>query len=302
MKSFISSFLAAAVLILASAFSGSAQTRTIEREYSPFDGVEASNGFKVSVIKNDSYSVKINVDDALESYVQCYVKSNVLYINLDDKNIPKELKKQYKGKNSEEPTLVAYVYVPVLNSLTLNDNCKFIESGTISAEKFSLKLTGSTVISNLSIVAKSAEFSVDKNAKLNSLIVKTEGDVTVNGDGKGSVILQCTSRNLTVNGGGSSKIKVNGDVENKIVVNTTGSSKTDISGRSENVTIKGKGGEVDVTGVSSEVVTASFSGASALVSPSKTLELDLGKGADLKYLGNPEIRIIKIQNASVSRK
>ena len=72
MKALIYKTVAVATLTMASVF-GFAQTRTIEHDFSPFDAIEASNGFKVSTSASDSYGVKLTVDDALESYVEFYV-------------------------------------------------------------------------------------------------------------------------------------------------------------------------------------------------------------------------------------
>ena len=162
LKSVKNCFMAAAVLFSAAAVS-TAQVRTIEHDYSAFDGINASNKFKVTVVFSENYSA------ALESYVQCYVKGGQLYIGLDEKNIPKDLKKAYKGKNASEPTLNAVVNMPVLNSLTLSDEAAFMNTSTINSDNFTLTLNDETSITNLSILAgKSATLNVNKKAKLSS--------------------------------------------------------------------------------------------------------------------------------------
>ena len=166
MKSLIIKTAAVLALTMVSAISGFAQTRPIEHEFSPFDAIEASNGFKVSTVANDNYGVKLTVDDALESYVECYVRSGVLHIGLDDKSIPKDIKRQYKGRNSEEPTLIAVVYMPTLKSLTLNDESEFVNSKNLSGDRFSLTMSGSSKINDLKVVAKIVSLNLAKNAKL----------------------------------------------------------------------------------------------------------------------------------------
>ena len=52
MKTLINKVLAFATLLIASASFALAQTRTLEHEYSPFDGVVASNGFKVTIAQS----------------------------------------------------------------------------------------------------------------------------------------------------------------------------------------------------------------------------------------------------------
>lgn len=300
MKSLVNKTLAIATLLIASAFSAFAQTRTIEHEYSPFDGVVASNGFKVTIAQSDNYAAKLTVDDVLESYVQCYVKANVLYLGLDDKNIPKEVKKMYKGKDAPEPTLSAIVYIPILNSLTLNDNSQFFNTGTLSAENFSLFLNGTTAINNLNVVAKTAVLSVAKNAKLTNANVRTEGNIAVAGDGKGMMTLEYAAENLDVNTTGSADLVINGNAET-VTVNSANSAKTAVSGDAKSLVVTGKG-TVDASNLKVDEAKLNTNGATVKVNASKELELDLGKGSDVQYDGDPAIKIVKIQSSSVTRK
>ena len=85
MKSLVYSLLTAACLMIASSTGASAQSRSIEHDLPPFEGLEVSDGFKITLSKGDSYSAKLTMDDALESYVQCYVKAGVLHIGIDSK-------------------------------------------------------------------------------------------------------------------------------------------------------------------------------------------------------------------------
>jgi len=87
----IKSLLAATFAVASMSTLSMAQTRTIEHEYSEFDAISVSDGFKVSFVESDGYSAKFKVNDAFESYVQCYVKAGTLYIGVDDKSIPKEV-------------------------------------------------------------------------------------------------------------------------------------------------------------------------------------------------------------------
>ena len=51
----------------------------------------------------------------------------------------------------------------------------------------------------------------------------------------------------------------------------------------------------------SKNVVLSLSGADASVAPTESIEFDLGKGAEVTYSGDPSVKIVKIQNASVLR-
>ena len=280
-----------------------AQTRTIEHEYSEFDAISVSDGFKVTMVEKDGYNAKFKVSDALESYIECYVKGGTLYIGLDDKSVPKEVKKSFKGKNSDDPLLEATVYVPSLNSVTLSDDCTFSCGNDLKAGKFRLDLSGTSSAANLNVSAESAVISVSKKAKLSSFNIKVEDKVTVNGDGSASAVIEYSAKTLEINNAGSADLAINGQC-GSASVSTAGSAKLSLSGKAASLKVTGKGGssKIDATAVSVDDVTVSLDGAELTVNPAKNLSLDLGKGATVNYSGDPKIKIVKIQNASVIRK
>ena len=256
-----------------------AQTRTVEHEFSEF-----------------------KVSDALESYIQCYVKAGTLYIGIDEKSVPKEVKKSFKGKNSDGPVLEATVYVPVLNSVTLNDNSTFSSDGSLSSNDFKLSLSGTSSITNLNVSANSASLSVSKKSKLSSINVKVVDKVTVNAEGSASVVLEFSAKTLEVNNSGSADLAINGQCETTSVC-TAGSAKLSLAGKASILNVSGTGGssKIDAVTMSVDDVNVSLDGASLTVTPAKNLSLDLGKGASVCYSGDPLVKIVKIQNATVTR-
>lgn len=299
----IKSLFAAIFAVTSMSVLSMAQTRTIEHEYSEFDAISVADGFKVTMVEKDGYNAKFKVSDALESYLECYVKGGTLYIGIDDKSVPKDVKKSFKGKNSDGPILEATVYVPSLNSITLSDDCTFSCGNNLKASDFKMSLTGSSSIANLNVNAESAVISVCKKAKLSSFNVKADSKVTVNAEGSASVVLEYTSKNLNVNNSGSADLAINGQCD-AAAISTAGSAKLSLSGKANTLKVTGKGGssKIDAISVSVNDVVVSLDSAELTVAPGKNLSLDLGKGASVCYSGDPKIKIVKIQNASVTRK
>lgn len=300
----IKSLFAAIFAVTSMSALSMAQTRTIEHEYSEFDAISVSDGFKVTMVERDGYNAKFKVSDALESYLECYVKGGTLYIGIDDKSVPKDVKKSFKGKNSDGPILEATIYVPSLNSITLNDDCVFsCSNNLLKAGDFKMSLTGNSSIANLNVNAESAVISVSKKAKLSSFNVKAGSNVTVNAEGNASVVLEYSSKNLNVNNSGSADLAINGQCD-AVAISTAGSAKLSLSGKANTLKVTGKGGssKIDAISVSANDVVVSLDSAELTVAPGKNLSLDLGKGASVCYSGDPKIKIVKIQNASVTRK
>ena len=304
MKSLINKIIAIAILIGASSICGYSQIRDIRHNLSRFDAIEASDGFEVSIKKSDSHSIRMSVDDAIESYVECYVKSGVLHIGLDKKKVPKDVKKLYKGKNSDGPRLEATVSMPVLKSLTLNDDSEFVSSGNQSGDIFTLVMNGSSKAKGLSVVSRTVNVTVGKNAVLSDASVTAEGDLTVTTDGKAEVSIKCAAENLTLSLAGNSVSSIEGKIEKDITVSAAGSAKLGLSGKAEALSVTGKStsAAVDASELKVPGCVITVTGTSVILPASDSLELDLGKGAEVTYAGDPVVKLVKIQNATVLRK
>ncbi|MBR5661183.1 MAG: DUF2807 domain-containing protein [Bacteroidales bacterium] len=304
MKTLVNNLLVIVICIIASTVCASSQTRSKEHSLSPFEGIEASDGFRVSITNGNTYNVKLTMNDALESYVECYVKGGVLHLGLDSKKVPKDFKKLFKGKNSPELTLIAIVTMPVLKSLTLNDESEFYSASDLAVGDLAITMSGSSEVNNLKIFGKSLELNVAKNARFTNASVKMENDVKVTTDVKGGVTMECDAANIKITGGGSSEINIKGSVDENIAVSTTGSSKITLAGKAKAIEVGGKAtsSKVDASALEVETAVMSIIGVDVDVWSSKSLELDLGKGSEVTFAGDPLIKIIKIQSASVLRK
>ena len=304
MKSLLNKLLLTAILFIALDICAFAQTRSREHDLSPFEGIEASSGFKVSIVTGDRYSAKLTMDDILESYVLCYVKSGVLYLGLDEKNLPKDIKKQYKTRNSSDPTLVAVVTMPLLKSLSLNDDSEFFAAGQIAAEYLQINLNGSSVANNLKIAGKSLSVTAARNAKFTNATVTAEEDVNITADAKSAVAIQCKAKNVVINGAGMADIDVNAEAEEAMKVMANTNVKMSLSGKSSQMEVTGKGtmSKVDASALETEKATVSVTGITVYVGPTKSLELDLGRGSEVGFAGEPAVNIIKIQSSTVTRR
>ncbi len=296
----LSLIIATAVL---TASLSAAQTRTVEHEYSEFDAVSVSGGFKVTFVEQEGYNAKFKVSDALESYIQCYVKAGTLYIGVDEKSIPKEVRKSFKGNDSDGAVLEATVYVPALNSITLSDNATFSSAAELNAADFSLNMSGSSCITDLNVNAVSAVISVSKKSKLSSIHVKAGDKVTLNAEGNAGAALEYSSKTLEINNAGSAGLAVKGQC-GTLSVCTAGSAGLSLSGSAGTLNVTGKGNSsvIDAAALLVDDVNVSLDGAELTVAPGKNLSLDLGKGACVCYSGDPMVKIVRIQNATVTRK
>lgn len=311
-----------AVLALApqrlSAQSQSAQLSDKEIPVSEFNSLNVSDDFEVTLSRGP-YGVRLTVDKDLAPYVEVYVKAKTLYLSYDEKAVPKELKKLYRGRNGLTPVFRVVAYTPELRSVTLDDNASFIGVEEFVCPDFELTAAGKSQVKNLSVSANSARINLKKNARA-TLSVRSQRGVEVSADNNANVKLTATGNELTINSEGSSVVVASGPCEalnvlssgssqvtvtsdtKKVNLTTEGSSKVILSGKAESLQVKGtRSSTVDAYSLPVEEVEADLAGSSNVtVSVSRKAEVTLVGGSALFYSGSPEFKINKIVKSTLA--
>ena len=323
LKAIIGMMAFAAVLLVApqrvAAQSLSAQLTDKDITVSEFNAVNVSDDFEVTVSRG-TYGVRLTVDKELAPYVEVYVRSKVLYISYDEKAVPKELRKQYRGKGALTPVFRVVAYTPELQAVTLSDNATLTGVEEFTAGEFELTMAGKSQVKNLSISATSARISMKKNA-VATLNLKTDRGVEVNTDNSANLKLTFTgrelaltadgssvivadggsTRSLNLSTGGSSQVSVISDTE-KVEVTAEGSSKLTLTGKALEMEVKGsRSSVVDAFAMPMEEVEANLSNSSTVtVSVSKKVSVNLVGGSSLFYSGSPVFEIEKIVKSTLA--
>jgi hypothetical protein len=285
---------------------------------SEFNSLNVSDDFEVTLARG-AYGVRLTVDEDLAPYVEIYVKAKTLYLSYDEKAVPKELKKLYKGRNGMTPVFRVTAYSPEIQSISLADNATFIGVEEFVAPQFELTAIGKSQVKNLAVSAASAKIILKKNAQA-VVSVKSERGVEVNTDNSSNLKLTFTGNELAVNSEGSSVLVANGgpcsrmnvfsagsaqvsitaDAE-KVDLTTEGSSKVVLTGQGETLTVKGtRSSSVDAYSMPVKTVEANLSGASVTVNVEKEVAVTLVSGASLYYSGTPVFKIDKIVKSTLA--
>ena len=322
LKAIIGMVAFASVLLLApqraAAQSLSAQLTDKDIAVTEFNAVNVSDDFDVTVSRG-TYGVRLTVDKELAPYVEVYVRSKVLYISYDEKAVPKDLRKLYRGKGGLTPVFRVVAYTPELQSVSLSDNATLIGVDEFVANDFELTAVGKSQVKNLSISAASARISMKKSA-VASLNIKTDRGVEVNTDNSSNLKLTFTGRELalTADGssvvvadgptkslnlttGGSSQVSVTSDTE-KVDLTTEGSSKLTLTGKAEEMKVKGsRSSVVDAFAMPLKTVEANLSNSCTVtVTVSEEVSANLVGGSALFYSGTPDFKIEKIVRSTLA--
>ena len=315
----IFSFAAVAATVLTLGAVASAQTLERVNEYAELTGVNVMDGpFDVTLVHADKYSVKLVTDAVISEFVTTTLQDKTVYISYDSKNVPKEVKKLYKGRKNPDPVLQVIIYAPEIQELTLADKCTFSASEQVIASRFDLNLAENASVKSLRLKADNVGLSLKKKSSA-VLDLVVPGSLTISTEGSSNVRTSGVYGSVSVMSAGSSTVGVEGDCEelnvksegsSQVNVNTkTGkaylevgnSSKTGLSGSASELAITGRNNATaDVRNLDIDAVTVTLNNATAHMGAKKQLTLELTGGASVYYEGEPQFLIKKIVKSTLA--
>ena len=321
MKNVFSKLLCLAVLASAFAFPSRAQfVNHLEESTLPvgeFTMVSASGDFEVTLSKG-SYGVRLTTDKNLTPYVQVYVRSNTLYLTYDEKSVPKDIKKLYKGKNASQPVFRAVVSMPQLNGIELDDNVILSSAEAFYGSDIVISLTDKAQVRNLNVQGNSITVDMKKNTQA-ALTLTADKKMEVTTDDKAILKLAEKAREITLNAKGSSDNALSGEGEilnlnlsekttsnvnhrtKNAVLNVGGSSKLILTGTGEYLEVKGgKNAEVEAVAFPVKTMKAELDGGKVNVAVEKELNVTLLGGSSLFFTGSPTLIVNKIVKSTLA--
>ncbi len=174
---------------------GSGKLVKESRSVTDFTGIEAGGAVKLDVTNSSSYSVEVEADDNLMSYVETKVTHGVLVIGMKD------------GYSYNNSTIHVHVSLPTLHSLEISGASEGTASN-ISTDKLSLELSGA---SHLNIDGKASKLTCEvsgaSSLKAGDLMAE---NVSVECSGASSSYVYASS-SLTVDASGASKVSYSGN-------------------------------------------------------------------------------------------
>lgn len=290
-----------AALGIANVFA-SAQTKEVSHDFSAFDAIDVDYDFNISLVKSKKdYSVEIIVDDVLADYVQTYVKSHTLYITLDKKSLPSDIKKLYKGRKSADPILNATIYTPAdITNVKLAGAAVLVVPDEIECKEFEIILSENAKVTKLTVDA--SKFTLSSNNKASADIIAYADEIDVKADGNSKLKLEQDSEKLSIEAAGNCDITVEGEAV-ETGLKTTSFGSVVLTGKTEVLNIASSGtSKVDAINFHTPECTVNLSGNSKVTeAASETLHVTLSGGATLIYDGNPAFDIVNVKNSSITK-
>ena len=298
-----------------------AQTAGTEEKSLPvgeFTSLSVTDDFEVSLVKG-RHGVKITSEKELIPYIQVYVRSRTLFITYDEKSVPKDIKKLFKGRGASDPVFRAVVTMPEVGGISLSNNATLSAAEDFDGSGFELNLADKAQVKTLSLKLDGAVLNLKKNAQA-SLNLEVSNRLEINVEGNASLKLGGKADELALNAAGSSEVTLAADTKSsnlttsgsagvslsqkteKMTLNVGGSSRVNLSGEAENLQIHGeRNAQVEANAFSVEKCEASMSGSSRInISISESLEASLVGGSALYYTGTPAIKIGKVIKSTLA--
>ena len=193
---------------------------TYDYTYGAFTGIEAADCFSVKLVHSTEHAVSITAYSSVRDYVHAYVKDGILRLEVDEKGMPSDLKKEFKKKDSGLSTLNVTVSMSSLRSLTIKGNSVLSSSDTLKTDRFALKLSKTAEVKSLNVEASS------------SALLELSGNASLNAGIK--------SQSINIESSGKSKAEIKADAF-RTIASAAGFAKIEIFGKSQNLHLSASG-------------------------------------------------------------
>lgn len=299
MKKTLTTLLAVALL---SCMGAGAATQQYSITLQPFSDVAISDEFQVSLVRGSDFRALLSVEEAFKDYVTCEVNGSVLNISLDERSVPVDVKRQFRGKGSPDPMFSVVVYVPdLVKSVTLSEKAVLRDTEDLfDKASVSFELSGSSSVKQLTVSSQSVKIKMQQKSsadfKVSCKLLNVE---TYNSS---VLILDETSEESSYSMLGTSKVNSKCRTSH-VKVYTKANCTMSLYG-------SGDSAEFNINGTS-EVDASSFEVPDAKVNMSsvcklseaayRTLTVNLNGGCTLLFANNPSFTIENIKSATVSR-
>ena len=283
-----------------------------------FAAVNVTDKMEVT-LKEGRCAVVINGDEALLPYVQVSVKDSTLYIDYDEKAVPSEIKKLYRGRNAPVPILRASVSAPAFSGITASRESSIRGNGTVFADNIEINLYDSADIQDLKLEAAYAKLRMSKNSYAD-VQLDSDSQLELSLEGNSKLKLGYKAHNLLLYQTGNSSSILSGE-STTASCDILGSSKSHLdlkgkvlvlyAGGSADVSLAGEMGDFTLTAeraakvesleMKTMRVKAGLTGwTRAIVNAEELLSVNLGGGSSLYYTGGPAIQVGKIVKSTLA--
>lgn len=193
------------------AIRGSGNLETREFNHSNFTRIEVGTAFEVEVVRSDSFSISITMDDNLFDYLNVSKSGETLEIRLKS------------GYGYISHTAIAEITMPELRKLDFSGATDGTVSGFSSAQDLAVGLSGASSLDMVDMAAGDVDFGLSGASHLTGGMT-ADGDVRFDISGASSVILSGSADDLDADVSGASRLALDDFPVNNASIELSGAS------------------------------------------------------------------------------
>ena len=304
MKTLNNKLLGFITLFLALSFaqlSGQSVREMHLEELSAFHSIELGGDFALDIEYGKQYRVQLSVEELFADYVMFAVLDSTLAVTLDERNVPAEVRKQFRGKDAVRPVFRINVTMPeTLRSVKLDSRAVLLSADDLVVDpaSFALQLSDNARVASLAFGSGRVSLTLDKKA--DAKVSVTCDSLSVRQAGTANLELTHHTQVSAFELAGSSTLNVKGET-GLLKLNSVGFSKSILGGEAPVVRYKlANSSQVNATLLESSRAFVEMSGLGTLTqAASDELTVDLSGGATVYFLNDPAIHVTYLKSASL---
>lgn len=282
--------------------SGQRVRRSVQDELPAFDRIVLGGDFSLEIRYGKQYHARMAVEELFADYVQFTVEDSTLIVTMDERKVPGEVRKLFRGKDSRKPEFRVEVTMPeTLGSLLLEGHAALVGADDLvfDASSVDLSLKDNARIESLALHADRVRLSLDRKADA-KLSVRCDS-LFVQQTGASNLELTHRTSASSLDVSGASTLLVKGET-GLLKLDSRGFAKSILNGSAPVARYQaGASAQINAVSLANERSFAMLSGAGTelTVAAGKELTVDLSSGASVYFLNDPTIRIVFLKNASL---
>lgn len=247
------------------------------------------------------YAATLGVENLLADYVLFSVMDSTLTVSLDERRVPAEVRKLYRGKDAATPTLNLVVSMPeTLRLLRLEDRSVLLSADDLVVDPDGLRVevTDQARVASFAFGSGCVDLNLDRKGSVKMNV--TCDSLHVRQAGNSNLELTYHTQVCAFELNGSCSLAVAGETE-LMKLDSKGFSKSILNGKAPVVRYKlANSSQVNATMLEAGQAFVEMAGLGTLTqAASESLTVDLSGGATVYFLNDPAIHVLYLKNASL---
>lgn len=266
-----------------------------------FSRIALGGNFQMELRYGKQYQARLGVEELFAEYVEFRVVDSTLTVRMDERRVPVEVRRLFRGKDAASPSFRLVVTMPeTLRALHLTDQAALLaaEDLVVAPSGIEIRATDNARIAAFALAADRVSVELDKRAEA-SLQVRCDS-LSVRLGGSSTLELAQDSRVSEIEGAGSSSLVMSGETR-RLALQARASAKIILNGTAPMMRCQLSGSaHVNAVNLGTEVTRSEQSGFSTLIeAASRDLFVDLSSGATLIFLNEPAVHVLNVKNATL---